>query len=421
MQNSPGVIIRSYKERFCFMFALSLKIKKTANTSVMFCLTAFLVGLVDMASDLYVPMLPAIGKAFKVSESWVGATISVNLVSLGLSGLYYGKLSDRIGRRPVILGGLAIFTLASFACGFSTNIVQLLVARFFQGMGGGVAFSVGVAVVRDLYTGTKAAEMFSRMQSVIVLSPAFAPTIGGFIGYIFGWEIIFYILFIISAVLLIVIAIFGVETLPKNKRTKKQDVSLKEEYVYFFKRPLFLCFAGVQIATLGWFWSELGFLPQLFVCRYGVDASSFGIYLGTLMLAYFIGTCINQYLVHRFSLEKLVIFGLGTFFLSAGLLCLAQWYGVLSPWLFVLLRFPSSIGLGVVFGNAGALAMGQEKKRSGSAAAFIGASELIAGAFCICVIDLFGVVSVYPLAVIMIICSFISVLLMLKANSLQKI
>jgi DHA1 family bicyclomycin/chloramphenicol resistance-like MFS transporter len=403
------------------MFALSLKIKKTANTSVMFCLTAFLVGLVDMASDLYVPMLPAIGKAFKVSESWVGATISVNLVSLGLSGLYYGKLSDRIGRRPVILGGLAIFTLASFACGFSTNIVQLLVARFFQGMGGGVAFSVGVAVVRDLYTGTKAAEMFSRMQSVIVLSPAFAPTIGGFIGYIFGWEIIFYILFIISAVLLIVIAIFGVETLPKNKRTKKQDVSLKEEYVYFFKRPLFLCFAGVQIATLGWFWSELGFLPQLFVCRYGVDASSFGIYLGTLMLAYFIGTCINQYLVHRFSLEKLVIFGLGTFFLSAGLLCLAQWYGVLSPWLFVLLRFPSSIGLGVVFGNAGALAMGQEKKRSGSAAAFIGASELIAGAFCICVIDLFGVVSVYPLAVIMIICSFISVLLMLKANSLQKI
>ncbi len=119
---------------------LSLKVKKTANKSLMFCLTAFLVGLVDMASDLYVPMLPAIGSAFKVSESWVGATISINLVSLGLSGLYYGKLSDRIGRRPVIISGLIIFTLSSFACGFSTNIVHLLVARFFQGMGGGVAF-----------------------------------------------------------------------------------------------------------------------------------------------------------------------------------------------------------------------------------------------------------------------------------------
>ncbi|MCX7343235.1 MAG: multidrug effflux MFS transporter [Proteobacteria bacterium] len=400
---------------------LPLKVKKTANKSLMFCLIAFLVGLVDMASDLYVPMLPAIGAAFKVSESWVGATISINLVSLGLSGLYYGKLSDRIGRRPVIIWGLIIFTIASFACGFSTNIVHLLVARFFQGIGGGVAFSVGVAVVRDLYTGTKAAEMFSRMQSVIVLSPALAPTIGGFIGYIFGWEIIFYILFVIATVLLIVTVIFGVETLPKNKRSKKQDVSLKDEYFYFFKRPLFLCFAGVQIATLGWFWSELGFLPQLFVCHYGVDASSFGMYLGVLMIAYFIGTCINQYLVHRFSLEKLVVFGLGTFFLSAGLLCLVQWYGALSPWLFVLLRFPSSIGLGVVFGNAGALAMEQEKKRSGSAAAFIGASELMAGAVCICIIDLFGAVSVYPLAVIMIICSFISVLLMLKANRLQKI
>ena len=403
------------------MLALSLKVKKTVNKSLMFCLTAFLVGLVDMATDLYVPMLPAIGSAFKVSESWVGATISINLVSLGLSGLYYGKLSDRIGRRPVIIGGLIIFTLASFACGFSINIVHLLVSRFFQGIGGGVAFSAGVAVVRDLYTGTKAAEMFSRMQSVIVLSPAFAPTIGGFIGYMFGWKSIFYILFVIATVLLIVTVIFGVETLPPKKRHKEQDLSLKDEYFYFFKRPLFLCFAGVQIVTLGWFWSELGFLPQLFVCHYGVDASSFGMYLGTLMFAYFIGTCINQYLVHRFSLEKLVIFGLGTFVLSVGLLCLAQWYGVLSPWLFVLIRFPSSIGLGVVFGNAGTLAMEQEKKRSGSAAAFIGALELLAGAICIFIIGLFGAVSVYPLALIMIICSLFSMLLMCKANRLQKI
>ena len=388
----------------------------------MFCLTAFLVGLVDMASDLYVPMLPAIGKAFSTSDSWVGATISINLVSLGLSGLYYGKLSDRIGRRPVVIGGLIIFTLASFACGFSTNIIQLLIARFFQGIGGGVAFSVGIAVVRDLYSGgPKGAEMFSRMQSVIVLSPALGPTIGGFIGDIFGWEIIFYTLCVIATLLLVVTILFGVETLPQEKRRTDSNVSLKDEYLYFFKRPLFLAFAGVQILTLGWFWSELGFLPQLFICHYGVDASSFGMYLGVLMIAYFFGTFINQYLVHKYSLKNLVNFGLATFLLSAGLLCLGQWIGLLSPWFLVLLRFPAGVGLGLVFGNAGTLAMEQEKERSGSAAAFIGACELLAGAICICLVDMFGTTAIYPLAVMMIICSFFCIILMRKANSLQKI
>ena len=386
----------------------------------MFCLTAFLVGLVDMASDLYVPMLPAIGNAFKVSEAWVGATISINLISLGLSGLYYGKLSDRIGRRPVIICGLAIFTVASLVCGLSTNIAQLLIARFFQGIGGGVAFSVGIAIVRDLYSGIKAAEMFSRMQSVIVLSPAFAPTIGGFIGYIFGWESIFYILCVIAFCLLIATLVFGVETLPLAKRRVGKAVSLKDEYFYFFKRPLFLCFAGVQIFTLGWFWSELGFLPQLFVCHYGVDASAFGLYLGVLMIAYFLGTFINQYLVHRFSLKKLVWFGFGTFFLSAVLLCVVQWLALLTPWILIALRFPASVGLGLVFGNAGALAMEQEKERSGSAAAFIGACELLAGAICICIVSAFEASTVYPLAIMIIACSLFSVLLMRKADLLQQ-
>ena len=165
------------------------------RTSVMFCLMAVLVALVDMASDLYIPVLPEIGHVFKVDESWVGATLSVNLISLAFSGLYYGSLSDTIGRKPVIIGGLILFTLASFACGFSTNITQLLFARFFQGLGGGVAFSVGVAVVRDLYEGgPKSAQMFSGMQSVIALSPTFAPIIGGIIGTMYGWKSIFYVL-----------------------------------------------------------------------------------------------------------------------------------------------------------------------------------------------------------------------------------
>ena len=394
---------------------------KKPHSSLMFCLMAVLVALVDMASDLYIPVLPEIGHAFKVGESWTGATISINLVSLAFSGLYYGSLSDAIGRRPVIIGGLCIFTLASFACGFATNIEQLLIYRFFQGLGGGVAFSVGVAVVRDLYEGgPKSAEMFSRMQSVIALSPTFAPIIGGFIGALYGWKSIFYILGFFSVALLVAMILFGKETLSPEKKRKKFSSGIRDEYKYFLKRPLFLCFAGIQILSLGWFWSELAFLPPLFQDHYHVSPSSFGLFLGVLMGAYIVGTFLNQYLVHHVGLKLLVKIGLGLFFLTAILMCIAQALDFVSPWIIVMLRFPAGMGFAFVFGNAGTLALDQEKDRSGSAAALIGSMELLSGAICISIIDLFESVALYPLALMMIGCSFFCVLLIIKANHLLK-
>lgn len=391
------------------------------RTSVMFCLMAVLVAIVDMASDLYIPVLPEIGHIFGVDESWVGATLSINLVSLAISGLYYGSLSDTIGRRPVIIGGLFLFTLASFACGLSTSITQLLIARFFQGLGGGVAFSVGIAVVRDLYEGgVKGAQMYSRMQSVIALSPTFAPIIGGVIGTMYGWYSIFYVLGAVAVALLLAMIFYGKETLPLEKRRKGFSSGLGDEYKYFLKRPLFLCYAGIQILSLGWFWSELAFLPPLFQDHYGVAASSFGWYLSVLMAAYILGTFLNQYLVNHVSLKKLVNIGLWLFFLTAIAMCLAEIFDFVSPWIVVALRFPGGIGFAFVFGNAATLAMDQEKERTGSAAALIGSSELLAGAIGIFIIDLFGAGTLYPLALMIAGCTVFCSLFMMKARCLQK-
>jgi DHA1 family bicyclomycin/chloramphenicol resistance-like MFS transporter len=382
---------------------------------------AVLVAIVDMASDLYIPVLPEIGHIFGVDESWVGATLSINLVSLAISGLYYGSLSDTIGRRPVIIGGLFLFTLASFACGLSTSITQLLIARFFQGLGGGVAFSVGIAVVRDLYEGgVKGAQMYSRMQSVIALSPTFAPIIGGVIGTMYGWYSIFYVLGAVAVALLLAMIFYGKETLPLEKRRKGFSSGLGDEYKYFLKRPLFLCYAGIQILSLGWFWSELAFLPPLFQDHYGVAASSFGWYLSVLMAAYILGTFLNQYLVNHVSLKKLVNIGLWLFFLTAIAMCLAEIFDFVSPWIVVALRFPGGIGFAFVFGNAATLAMDQEKERTGSAAALIGSSELLAGAIGIFIIDLFGAGTLYPLALMIAGCTVFCSLFMMKARCLQK-
>lgn len=386
------------------------KVKK----SLIFCLVIALVALVDMATDLYIPLLPEIESFFKTNSELTGATISLNLVSLAISGLFYGSLSDAIGRRPVIIGGLCIFVLASYACGIATNISQLLIARTFQGIGGGVAFSVGIAVVRDLYSGgAKGAVMFSRLQGVISLSPGFAPIIGGMIGYYYGWEAIFWVLAVISSVLLVLFIIFGSETLPPEKRQIRHSKGMVSEYSVFFKNRLFLIYATVQVLALAWLWSELAFLPILFETHYHVPLERIGFYISVSVAMYVIGTIANQKLVHLINLETLIYLGIAAFILSSALLCLAQQYNLLSPWIIIALKAPASFGFALVFGNAGTLALDQVEERTGSASALIGACELIAGAIGIIIINIFSANTVYPLAYMIVITSLVSIAILI--------
>lgn len=384
--------------------------------SLIFCLVIALVALVDMATDLYIPLLPEIENFFKINSELAGATISLNLVSLAISGLFYGSLSDAIGRRPVIIGGLCIFVLASYACGIATNIAQLLIARTFQGIGGGVAFSVGIAVVRDLYSGgAKGAAMFSRLQGVISLSPGFAPIIGGMIGYYYGWAAIFWVLAVISSVVLVLFIIFGSETLPPDKRQIRHSKGMYTEYSSFFKNRLFLTYGSVQVLALTWLWSELAFLPILFETHYHVPLESIGFYIGISVAMYVIGTIANQKLVNIIKLEKLVYVGITAFIISSTLLFVGQKYSLLSPWIIIALKSPASFGFALVFGNAATMALDQVAERTGSASALIGACELIAGAIGIIIINLFGAKTVYPLASMIATTSLLSLIILLHS------
>jgi DHA1 family bicyclomycin/chloramphenicol resistance-like MFS transporter len=383
--------------------------------SLIFCLVIALVALVDMATDLYIPLLPEIEKFFDVNAELASATISLNLVSIAISGLFYGSLSDAIGRRPVIIGGLCIFVLASYACGLATSIAQLLIARTFQGIGGGVAFSVGIAVVRDLYSGgAQGAAKFSLLQGVISLSPGLAPIIGGIIGCYYGWSAIFWILAAVSAVLLILFMMFGTETLPPDKRLIRHSHGMRSEYSGFFKNRLFMVYATVQVLALAWLWAELAFLPTLLEAHYQVPLANVGFYIGASVAMYALGTLANQKLVHIINLEMLVYIGISAFIFSSLLLCIAQHYHYISPWKIIALKAPASFGFALVFGNAATLALDQVNEKSGSASALIGACELIAGAIAILIINLFAARTVYPLAFMIALTSFVSAIILFK-------
>lgn len=381
-----------------------------------------LVALVDMATDLYIPLLPEIEQFFQVNSELAGATIGLNLVSLGISGLFYGKLSDTIGRRPVIIAGLCLFTIASYACGLATTISQLLMARVFQGIGGGVAFSVGIAVVRDLYAGgPKGAAMLSRLQGVISLSPGFAPIIGSMIGYYYGWAAIFSILAVTSGIVLILILFFNSETLPANKRIAPNNKSICYEYASFFKNHMFMIYGSVQVLALAWLWAELAFMPILLQNHYHIPLEKIGYYIGASVGMYALGTLANQKLVHIMKLEKLVCLGIAAFILSSLLLCISQYFGHISPWEIIILKIPASFGFALVFGNAATIALDNAGDRAGSASALIGALELIAGAIGIAIIGMFDEKTIYPLALMIAFASIISIAILLSKPKTSKL
>jgi MFS transporter, DHA1 family, multidrug resistance protein len=162
-----------------------------------------LVALGPLSTDLYLPSLPSFTGVFHTDVARVQLTLSVFLLGFAVSQLIYGPLSDRFGRVPMLLGGLTIYLVASWACVFSTSIEALIVARFFQALGGCCGPVLGRAIVRDVYGTEQAARVLAYIGSATALAPAIGPILGGYLHVWFGWKASFYTLATIGALLLV--------------------------------------------------------------------------------------------------------------------------------------------------------------------------------------------------------------------------
>ena len=134
-----------------------------------------LIGLVSfgpLSTDLYLPSLPQIGERFAADPGQVQLTLSVFLAGFAISMLGYGPLSDRFGRRPILIGALVLYTLASIACMLATSIEALIVARFFQALGGCAGPVLGRAIVRDVHGAERSAQVLSTLAMAMALAPA---------------------------------------------------------------------------------------------------------------------------------------------------------------------------------------------------------------------------------------------------------
>jgi DHA1 family bicyclomycin/chloramphenicol resistance-like MFS transporter len=160
-----------------------------------------LIAVAPFAMDIYLASMPSMTRALAATPEEVQLTLSVYMYGWGIAQLFAGPLSDRFGRRPALLGGLAVFVVASAACALSRNVFMLIGARLVQAVSMASIAVVPRAVVRDLYSGDKAAHILSLMGVVLGIAPVAAPIIGSHVHVWFGWQANFVLVALYGALL----------------------------------------------------------------------------------------------------------------------------------------------------------------------------------------------------------------------------
>jgi DHA1 family bicyclomycin/chloramphenicol resistance-like MFS transporter len=201
--------------------------------------------------DTIFPAFPAMGAALGADKLAMQQTISVYLIGYALMSVVHGPLSDAIGRRRVILGGLAVFTLASVGCALARDLPTLLAFRALQGLSAGVGLIVGRAVIRDVLHGDDAQRLMSQVSMIFGIAPAIAPIIGGWILGWQAWPAIFWFLVLFSATLLLATWFALPETHPPARRLSLGPKRLLRDYLAIFANPRFQRLAAAGAFNFG--------------------------------------------------------------------------------------------------------------------------------------------------------------------------
>lgn len=379
------------------------------------------IAVAEMATAIYTPSLSSVAEHFGVSEAVVQWTVSINLLGLALSGPIYGPWSDCHGRRTVLRIGMILFLIGSIFAFLASTIEILLIARFVQGLGGGVAVVVAFAVVRDLFDEKKSAQVLSYMGMAIALSPGLAPILGGYIAYAVGWKMCFGVLSFAVALILVFLFSLMPETLPDTNRMPFSLKAIGQGYVKTFKNTRFVALSLIPSFMIGGLWAWMAGLPLLFVGYLGVPLQEYGYYGFSGIAVYIIGTFINSKLVHKVALNKLLLMGLYLALISSIALLVVGYMKVQNPIILQALNFPFAFGLAFVLPNGTALAFSEVKEGLGTSSALLGSLEMGLGAIGVFLVGQFFGGTVISIAAIMFAASVLSIFLFyrLKIQNLK--
>jgi DHA1 family bicyclomycin/chloramphenicol resistance-like MFS transporter len=341
-------------------------------------LLSLLMAFGPISTDLYLPALPTMAQALRSDPGTMEWTISGYLIGFSLGQLIWGPIGDRYGRRWPVAAGVALFAIGSAGCALSTSAGVMIAWRVFQAVGACAGVVLARAMVRDLYTGSRAAQMLSMLITVMAIAPLVGPIVGSEILRYSAWPGIFWLLVAIAVATFV--ALFTLpETLPKARRRRDGLAGALRSYVHLMGDRRILGFAATGACLYFGVFAYVAGSPFAYIAYYGLTPRAYGLVFGSGILGIMATNLINARFVTRFGSVAMLRWGASIAAFSGLWAAVAAGTGVggLPGLVAPLFLFIATNGLVVANSIAGALSA--FPRRAGTVSALVGALQYGAG------------------------------------------
>ena len=368
-------------------------------------LIALLSAFVPLSTDLYLPALPRMSQNFGVGADRINLTLTAFFICYALGTLIWGPLSDRYGRKPILLTGLTIYTLSSALCASAWDVNSLILFRALQAIGGSAAGAVATAVVKDVYSGHKRESVLAIVQSMVLISPAVAPVLGAFLLGVTSWRGVFWTLTGIGMIALLGTFLYE-ETIPARS-TGMVLQSLSRLGRVLQNRGFTLLLILFSIGSI----SSLAFIASstyIYQNGFHLNSQMYSFYFALNALGFISGPLIFLRLRRHFHSETIIR---ACYFTIAGSAALVIVFGNLQPWIFALCILPASIANNCLRPPSANLMLEQQKGDTGSVSSVMGCMGLLMGSLGMQLIALNWANTIIALGTMTLITSTLSLLL----------
>ncbi|AET69381.1 drug resistance transporter, Bcr/CflA subfamily [Desulfosporosinus orientis DSM 765] len=362
--------------------AVKLKTQKYLGEKGLIVLVAFLSAFIPLSTDLYLPALPRMAATFQAAPSLINLTLIMFFIFYAAGSLFWGPLSDKYGRKPILLIGLVIYTAASALCAFAGNVYLLILFRIFQAIASGAATSVAQAIVKDSYSGEKRVSVLAVVTSMAMISPIVAPVVGAIILSFTSWRGVFLFLAVIG--LVVIAAVIAMEETIDGLSTAGVLESLGRLGVVA-KNPgfmsLLLTFSLMGIPMMSFISSS----SYIYVNQFGLSEQVYSYFFAANAFFMVIGPLLYMRSTRLIKPIKLISL---SFFVACISGLLISTIGVSSPWMFGLSLIPATLAGSITRPPSANLMLEQQKGDTGAVVSLMSFAFTVFGSIGMIIISL---------------------------------
>ncbi|MDW9593572.1 CmlA/FloR family chloramphenicol efflux MFS transporter [Sinorhizobium meliloti] len=296
--------------------------------------------LASLAMDIYLPIVPAMPGILGTSPAVVQLTLSLYMAMLGLGQIVFGPVSDRIGRRPVLIGGAMLFAAASFCLAASSSAIPFVAFRFLQAVGASAALVATFATIRDVYADRpESVVIYSLFSSILAFVPALGPIAGAMLAERFGWRWIFVTLGALAIIALL-------QALPRWHESRPSAAALsRHAFGPLFRSLAFWTYTLGFSAAMGTFFVFFSTSPRVLIDKAGYSELQFSLAFATVAIVMIITARFAERFVSRWGTSGSLLRGMCMLLLGAALLIAGETFGVPSSWTFVMPMWVMAVGI----------------------------------------------------------------------------